>query len=143
LMSCPAWMIFVTDLTTCKLGFSAVLWCVCVHVCSALVCIHCCVEAGFKAALYMSLQWMKKLINRSRHVTEEDFVLSERKCWVFSFLLAGIFLYKYYNLSLQILQIEPSVKICGIGGPTSLTGPFLAAGKGILRYSVPKWLTVS
>ena len=24
---------------------------------------------------------------------------------------------------------------------TSLTGPFLFAGKGVLRYSVPKWLT--
>jgi hypothetical protein len=24
---------------------------------------------------------------------------------------------------------------------TSLTGPFLSAGKGVLRYSVPKWLT--
>ena len=24
---------------------------------------------------------------------------------------------------------------------TSLTGPFLSAGKGVLRYSVPKWLS--
>ena len=23
----------------------------------------------------------------------------------------------------------------------SLTGPFLSAGKGVLRYSVPKWVT--
>jgi len=23
------------------------------------------------------------------------------------------------------------------------SGPFLSAGKGVLRYSVPKWLTVS